>query len=96
VQKYDDIERSYSMFRPLASLAVAVVALASLAGCASGSHQAVSHSLAKQVPGPMFAEEPPSDCDFELKAPERSGRITRDTELTGSLRADSPTKSSDE
>jgi hypothetical protein len=73
-----------------------VLALSSLAGCASSAHPQVQHSLAEQVRSPLVAEAAPNDFDMEFSPKERSGRITKDVELTGSLRASSPTRTSDE
>ena len=64
-----------------------VIALSSLAGCASSAKQpSLPASLAEQVPAPRVVEAPPSDFEFEVAAPrESTGRISRDAELTGSL-----------
>ncbi len=81
------------MFRPVAS-ALSIVALSALAGCASSSQQAVSHSLASQIPTDTYAMAPATDeIQFVSKAPPAPGarRFTKDAELAGSLRADSPT-----
>jgi hypothetical protein len=81
------------MFRPLAA-AFVFVSLSAVAGCASSSHQAVSHSLASQVPTEQVAAAPPSDFEFEFVSKQQSSgprRFTKDAELTGSLRAASPT-----
>ena len=77
------------MSRPLASVIV-LVALSALAGCASSAQQAVPHSLAAQVPTDHFAAAPPTDFEFEF-APKQPAAPRRFTELTGSLRAASPT-----
>jgi hypothetical protein len=85
------------MSRPLAS-AVVLVALSALAGCASSAQQAVPHSLASQVPTEHVAAAPPTDFEFEF-APAQTAtprRFTKDAELTGSLHAASPTRTSDE
>lgn len=73
-----------------------VFALSTLAGCASNAHPTVQHSLAEQVRSPLTAEAAPSDFDMEFSPKERTGRVTKDVELTGSLRASSPTRTSDE
>jgi hypothetical protein len=79
------------MSRPLASAIVLVlVAVSALAGCASSAQQAVPHSLASQVPTDHVADAPPTDFEFEF-APKQPAAPRRFTELTGSLRAASPT-----
>jgi hypothetical protein len=80
-----------------ACILVVLVALSSLAGCAS-SRAAVSHSLAEQVPTGHVAEAPPTDFELEFAPPESSGtkRFTHDHELTGSLHPSSPTRPVDE
>jgi type IV pilus biogenesis protein CpaD/CtpE len=85
------------MSRPLAS-ALVLVALSALAGCASTAQQAVPHSLASQIPTDRVAAAPPTDFEFEL-APSQTAaprRFTKDAELTGSLHAKSPTRTSNE
>jgi len=84
------------MFRPLASLVL--VALSALAGCASSAQQAVPHSLASQVPMDRVAAAPPTDFELEFAPKQTSAprRFTKDAELTGSLRAASPTARTDE
>ncbi len=82
------------MHRPLVSVLAILAALTTLAGCGAGSHDAVSHSLASQVPGGRVAEAPPSDFEMEF-APTESAtprRFARGAELTGSLRPSSPTR----
>jgi hypothetical protein len=85
------------MYRPLAS-ALVLVALSALAGCASSAQQAVPHSLASQVPTEHVAAAPPTDFEFEFAPKPTSAprRFTKDVELTGSLHAASPTRTSDE
>ena len=85
------------MYRFLAS-AVVLVSVSALAGCASGDRHAQSaDSIASQIPAHRVAEAPPEEWEMELKMPERAGsRITKDRELTGSLRAFSPTAKTDE
>jgi hypothetical protein len=81
------------------SVLAILVGLSSLAGCASGSRQVVSHSLAEQVPAGRVAEAPPTDFEFEFAPGESAGgakRFTHDRELTGSLHPSSPTRSSEE
>ena len=86
------------MSRPLASILV-LVALSALAGCASSARQgAVPHSLASQVPTDAIAVAPPSDFEFEFAPAQTAAprRFTKDVELTGSLHAASPTRTSAE
>jgi hypothetical protein len=80
------------MFRPLAAV-LASLALSAVAGCASSSQQAVSHSLASQVPIEQIAAAPPTDFEIEFVSKQSSGprRFTKDAELAGSLHAASPT-----
>ena len=74
------------MFRPLVG-SIVVLALTSLAGCASSSHQVMQHSLAEQVPVDRVAYTPPTDFEFEVNTSDTSApaRFTHDKELTGSL-----------
>ena len=85
------------MSRPVAS-ALVLVALSALAGCASSAQQAVPHSLASQVPTEHVAAAPPTDFEFEFAPSQTTAprRFTKDTELTGSLHAASPTRTSNE
>ena len=80
------------MSRPLV-LALVHVALSALAGCASTSQQAVPHSLASQVPTDRVAAAGPTDFELEFAPAQTTAprRFTKDAELTGSLRAASPT-----
>jgi hypothetical protein len=77
------------MFRTVVAL-VSVVALSSLAGCASNAAPAVSPSetsLAEQVPAQRVAAQPPEEFEMELSAPRGSSErhFTRDRELAASL-----------
>ena len=86
------------MFRPLTA-AVLLAALSALAGCAGGAqHAAVEHSLASQVPTERVAAAPPTDFELEFAPAQTAAprRFTRDSELTGSLHAASPTHTSSE
>jgi len=86
------------MFRPFTAAAL-LVALSALAGCAgSAQHAAVEHSLASQVPTEHFAAAPPTDFEFEFAPAQTPAprRFTKDSELTGSLHAASPTHTSNE
>ena len=72
------------MFVPV----VVILALSSLAGCASSARQpTVPLSVAAQVPVDRVAEAPPSDFEMDFTPPETSSakRFTKDQELTGSL-----------
>lgn len=65
-----------------------VLALSSLAGCASSARQpTVPCSVAAQVPVDRVAEGPPSDFEMEFSAPTTttSKRFTRNEELSGAL-----------
>jgi hypothetical protein len=85
------------MSRPLVSVFV-IVALSTLAGCASSARQAVPCSLAAQVPASPMAEAPPSDFEMEFAPRESTNakRLTKDSQLTGSLHPSSPTRTNDE
>ena len=77
----------------LLSSVLAVLALAACAGCAGSARQAhVTDSSAAQIPMVRIAEAPPCEFEMELGAPRHASRINPDRELTGSLRADSPTQ----
>ena len=86
------------MSRSFASV-LSLLALSAVAGCAgSPRSSAVPCSLAAQVPTEQVAEAPPSDFEMEFAPKELSGprRFTKDGELTGSLHAASPTRTTSE
>jgi hypothetical protein len=76
---------------------LAGLALSAVCGCAGSSQQAISHSLAAQVPAAQVAAQPPTDFEFEFNHTESSSprRFTRDAELVNSLHAASPTRTNE-